>query len=295
MSRWSRKVTRDRIVHVQAAFDYAQAVDEAKRLLGDIERLEERRLRLGQLFIRVRKQWPAHGPKAKGWSNYLNDVGVTQPTAWRYMELVGGVVDKVPFKLNETPTTEGISEIFSEISHSDHHQIGDETESDTATYAEVGIVEHFPQSEGNPIPTYAEVGIVGPPASVSEEFIAVPMPPIAAPMTEPEPEIEVSDEERQAAYRREVEASQPPKMEVREKQAHEVINYLRDARIAVLHLAERDVHLTDVTTSPEDFMRAKQLAIDIVNRLLHELDAAGVLDGKEGRRQMKLFKGGLEE
>jgi hypothetical protein len=105
---------------------------------------------------------------------------------------------------------------------------------------------------------------------------------------------EVPDSEREEIYRREVEGALPLPMAKRERSTHEVIEIAANARVQLLALSEKNIHLTDVTTSPEDFMRAKQLFIDIVNRGLDELERAGVLDGKESRRQLKLIDGGKQ-
>lgn len=104
---------------------------------------------------------------------------------------------------------------------------------------------------------------------------------------------EVTEEERESSYRREVEAALPERMQAREAKTHSLVDLLAQARSSLRDgITARNVHLTDVTTSPEDFMRAKQLMIDIVNLFLEELDAAGVLDGKERRRQLQLLDGG---
>lgn len=101
-----------------------------------------------------------------------------------------------------------------------------------------------------------------------------------------------TEEQRRAAYAREVEASMPPRMAEREQRTNEWIEIAREVRALACRFDERNIHLKDVSTSPDDFMRAKQLAIDVVNRFLAELDAAGVLDKKEGRRQLQLLDGG---
>jgi hypothetical protein len=47
----------------------------------------EARVKIGRALLRARKLWPERGPKAKGWGEFLESVGLPQPTAWTYMEL----------------------------------------------------------------------------------------------------------------------------------------------------------------------------------------------------------------
>lgn len=106
-------MNRDSIVETRPAFDYGAAVGEAKRLLGEIERLEERRLRLGQ-HLKATKKAIGHGK----WLPFLRDVGVDDETARRYMQLAGWVEQK--------PQSE---------------------EFDIPTYAEAGIVPRAPRAQ----------------------------------------------------------------------------------------------------------------------------------------------------
>jgi hypothetical protein len=236
--------TRDTIVETRPDISVDELKREASRALvamQDAERAEQRavehfektkdeaarrRLELGRILSKARKQWPARGPKAKGWGEFLADIGVGEQSAREWMAMAGYIERQ-------------------EVSK--------------------------PSSTGLEIPTRREVQ--------------------QSKRPEPEPPTE---EDRQAAYRREVEASLPPKIEVRASRTHEVIEAASDARAALLRLSERNVHLTDVSTSPDDFMRAKQLLIDIVNQCLEELSNAGVLDGKAQRRQLMLLEGGKQ-
>ena len=150
----------------------------------------------------------------------------------------------------------------------------------------VTAIDDKVSSNEPPPKTYADAGIVRRPAKVEpEEPREIEATPARA---------EVSDAQREAAYRREVDGSLPPHMEERERSTHDLVGFVADARSKLRQITERNVHLTDVTTSPEDFMRAKQMLIDIVNLCLDELASAGVLDGKEQRRQMQLLKGGIQ-
>lgn len=89
------------------------------------EDVARRRLRLGRALAEARKQWPARGPKAKGWGEFLARLGIDQPTAWRYMQLAG----------------------YSEVSCTDD----DEHEISVPTYAEAGI-DKRPRLTVNPPP-----------------------------------------------------------------------------------------------------------------------------------------------
>ena len=126
------------------------------------------------------------------------------------------------------------------------------------------------------VPTYAEAGIDKRPRASAKSD-----------------DDTVEESERVAAYDREVKASLPPTIDVRSQRTAVFFEEMSAARARILALKEKNVHLADVTTSPEEFMRAKHLLFEIVNQCLDELDAAGVLDGKEKRRQLTLLKGGL--
>jgi hypothetical protein len=44
-----------------------------------------RRLEAGRELLKVRAAWPASGPNAKGWGEFLKRLGIDQSTAWRLM------------------------------------------------------------------------------------------------------------------------------------------------------------------------------------------------------------------
>lgn len=136
------------------------------------------------------------------------------------------------------------------------------------------------------IPTYADAGITKRPAQVE--------PATQNEIDTTRARAAVTDEQREAAYRREASNALPAPIETREAATHSLVGFVSEARAQLRRITEKNIHLTDVTTSPEDFMRAKQMFIDIVNLCLDELASAGVLDGKEQRRQMQLLKGGLQ-
>lgn len=249
----------DTVAEVRPSVDLAKLAHQWDSACGREERAEkslgEIRLEKGRILVEARKAFPARGPKAKGWGELLAKWRIAEQTARDYMRLAGYVEE---------------------------------------------ISTKFVETDGpSPIPTYAEAGIVKPPRDPNIVDAKVTLPDGRESTVEVDisefNEAEgqrISEEERQASYQREVEASLPPRIEVREKRTHEVVEIVATARATIARLAERGVHLTDVTTSPDDFMRAKQMLIDITNRCLEELSNAGVLDGKEQRRQMTLLDGG---
>lgn len=52
---------------------------------------DRRRLEVGQLLCEKRKNWPARGPKAKGWSEFLLKCGILPQSALEWMRLAGYV------------------------------------------------------------------------------------------------------------------------------------------------------------------------------------------------------------
>jgi len=64
--------------------------------------LAQTRLEKGRLLVAVRTNYPARGPKAKGWGELLRRLRVEESTAWRYMELAGAVPE-VSCTMQETP------------------------------------------------------------------------------------------------------------------------------------------------------------------------------------------------
>jgi len=236
-------------IHAPVVADVDGEIADAKLAWERLDRIETaaamlggERLSMGRRLISLRRLWPARGPKAKGWGEALAKIGISQPTAFRYMELAGYVENQQP---SEIPFTEN----------------------------------EIPDRDIKPekVPTYAEAGIDKRPRASQKV----------------EAETAVDESERRAAYDREVKASMPPSIDIRAQRAAVFFEEMRAARARILALKEKNVHLADVTTSPEEFMKAKHLLFEIVNQCLDELDAAGVLDGKEKRRQLTLLKGGL--
>lgn len=96
-----------REIEVQAGKSAERAVKAQRIAEADREMVETRRRELGVLLLRARQAWPQRGPKAKGWGEFLEREGLTQPTAWRYMELAGGLEQGGPSAevsfMNEIP------------------------------------------------------------------------------------------------------------------------------------------------------------------------------------------------
>ena len=94
---------------IEPAIDVAQCarrVAAAHIALRDAEQIEKqdveradhsrevaarRRLELGRELMRVRGAWPARGPTAKGWGEFLTRAGIAARTARDYMSLAGYV------------------------------------------------------------------------------------------------------------------------------------------------------------------------------------------------------------
>lgn len=104
------------IIDVQPALDEEQELREVADLMATMERTEkiaerdarkadaaatvaqvtrreadQARLDLGRKLATIRKQWPARGPRAKGWGEFLGRAGIEERTARRLMELAGWV------------------------------------------------------------------------------------------------------------------------------------------------------------------------------------------------------------
>lgn len=78
--------------------DKADAAQAVANKASEDEKL--RRLELGRLLVEKRKSWPARGPRAKGWGEFLDRLGIPQPTAWKLMELAGYAAD-ISFSNND--------------------------------------------------------------------------------------------------------------------------------------------------------------------------------------------------
>lgn len=100
---------RDPVAEVRPAVDVdalARSVRQKHVALQDAERAEKRtaeqaeqareaagrlRLDLGRSLIQARKGWPARGPKAKGWGDFLREQGIGEQSAREWMRLAGYV------------------------------------------------------------------------------------------------------------------------------------------------------------------------------------------------------------
>ena len=61
----------------------AEAAEAAREEAG------RRRLELGRMLMRARTAWPARGPRAKGWGDFLRDQGIEERSARNWMALAG--------------------------------------------------------------------------------------------------------------------------------------------------------------------------------------------------------------
>lgn len=87
---------------VQSAVDLEQVRDRLAVLVTEIRKgealmehgnriLMDRRYQAGVLFSEARKQFPKSGPKAAGWGEFCEAVGVSRDSAARYMEIAAQV------------------------------------------------------------------------------------------------------------------------------------------------------------------------------------------------------------
>lgn len=96
-----------REAEVQEAKSEERSVKAQRIAAGDRDATEHRRVELGKALLRARSAWPERGPKAKGWGEFLEREGLSQSTAYRYMEAAGGTTgEKISVtggRLNEIP------------------------------------------------------------------------------------------------------------------------------------------------------------------------------------------------
>lgn len=78
----------------------AEAAEQARVLA------RHRRVDLGRVLAKAREQWPARGPRAKGWGEFLADLKIDDSTARRYMELAGHVPEQTEFSLTRGDVSE---------------------------------------------------------------------------------------------------------------------------------------------------------------------------------------------
>ena len=271
-------MTRDLGSIVRPAADLVQLAQEVRRAnesLSAAEKLEQRtaeqaasareraanaRLTLGRLLVEARKAWPARGPKAKGWGDFLREQGIGEDSALRYMMLAGyvGEISRTDGDVRETPPR-------------------------VPTYAEAGIKK---------APT-----ITAPTSLLVEALERAPATPEPrAPITEAptRPVRVVTDEEREAAQQAHIARIQPPKMETREDRTRRLAIGWGEALAAIRKVRdEAQIHLTDATTSTEDFESVRKTIVSVARAALDELETAGALDAPEPRkRQLSILDGG---
>jgi hypothetical protein len=77
--------------HVALRDSDARLAKSETRVVADRDENARCRLALGRSLTEARKAWPARGPKAKGWGEFLMRQGIEQSTALNYMRLAGYV------------------------------------------------------------------------------------------------------------------------------------------------------------------------------------------------------------
>jgi hypothetical protein len=77
---------------VRAERAEAAAVKEVERSRADLQRA---RLDCGRELAAIRKAWPRSGPRAKGWGDFLAEIGISQRVAHSLMVLAGYVEEKL--------------------------------------------------------------------------------------------------------------------------------------------------------------------------------------------------------
>lgn len=74
------------------------------------ESAKARRLRIGAQLAKVRPAWPERGPNAKGWGEFLREVGISEDSALRYIAESRGEVFPQNEKLRENSSPEPVED-----------------------------------------------------------------------------------------------------------------------------------------------------------------------------------------
>jgi hypothetical protein len=75
------------------------ATERARHAAGEtaaLESAEARRKRIGGILAKARIAWPKAGPGAKGWGDFLRDIGIGEDSALRYMAEAKGQLPQKP-------------------------------------------------------------------------------------------------------------------------------------------------------------------------------------------------------
>lgn len=277
--------------------------------------LGEARLKKGRLLVEARKAFPARGPKAKGWGELLAKWGIDDETARRYMKLAGYVEDFPQSEGNHVPTyaEAGIVKpkpagaIYTEPTTSSARGAAvmsiesDGVEDDANDYVCSSCSETFPLTVWH-CPGCAHHWDYGRETCWNcHEYNSDG----SRVVIEDNDAVDEEDGGPNADHiRKEDEAIETlfpsarnriPPIDERAKRAHRIASALTSAKAQLSACFKVDnVHLTDVSTSPAEFEQVKGLIIEMINDLLNELDSAGVLDGTEKRKQLKLLDGGTK-
>jgi len=143
------------------AAEAAQAA-AAKKVESAREEAARRRLELGRVLIDARKAWPARGPRAKGWGDFLREQGIDDEAARRWMALAGYVAEQVSLSSGDE------REILARV----------------PTFAEVGIDKRSRKGEPPALAPAASAASLPAPATalpIAEPVAQAAAPPVPLP------------------------------------------------------------------------------------------------------------------
>jgi hypothetical protein len=79
-----------------------EEAQELKRLSSAAQQGERDRIAIGRRLAAARPAWPKSGPRAVGWKQFLDKVGIEKRTAQRYMRAASSA-DKVRDTVSQKP------------------------------------------------------------------------------------------------------------------------------------------------------------------------------------------------
>jgi hypothetical protein len=85
--------------HTKAVEIQAKAIEQVEKSTRRVEHWKKEsdmeRLETGRALVALRPRWPARGPNAKGWGEYLEREGIEERSALRWMALAGWANDNI--------------------------------------------------------------------------------------------------------------------------------------------------------------------------------------------------------
>lgn len=275
---------RDSIVETRPAVDITEVKSRAHRTLvalQDAERAESaaaehherkreeaarRRLEMGRVLVEARKAWPARGPKAKGWGEFLANLGITTDTALNWMKLAGHVEDisRTEADFREIPTLAEAGIKPKTIAQSAiegarlKHEVEDAAKIANRPWANDPI-------DDEPMPENERAALI--------ERLRVE-----------------ADDRRRAAIA-------PLRMEARETAGAKILVAYEHCIETLNQLHAEGVHLTDCSASAADFERAKTRALTLFGIIEAELVRIDVSTAASPAKkvQLALLNGGKTE